>query len=111
MLWQNNSRSGEQSKSIDGKNAITLFDETGTYTWDDFLNQVMKEKFETVNRFMKITNGYGKGFLYHLLIILRAEDGRFNRARYVYYLSRMEPNENSDENEKEAYKRFSEKNV
>ena len=99
----------EKSKSIDGKNAITLFDETGTYTWDDFLNQVMKEKFETVNRFMEITNGYGKGFLYHLLIILRTEDGRFNRARYVYYLSRMEPDENSDENKKEAYKRFSRK--
>lgn len=69
----------------------------------------MKEKFETVNRFMEITNGYGKGFLYHLLIILRTEDGRFNRARYVYYLSRMEPDENSDENKKRHIRDFREK--
>lgn len=94
------------SKNRSGKNAVTLFDEGGTYSWDVFCQKVLKEKFCEIERFFELTDGYGKAFLYHVLDLLRTKE-RFNRARYVYYLSRMEPEEKSPREQKEAYRRFS----
>lgn len=97
----------ELSKKKNGKNAVTLFDKDGTYSWDVFCQKVMKEKFYEIERFFELTDGYGKAFLYHVLELLRTKE-RFNRARYVYYLSRMEPEgQQSTSVQKEAYRRFS----
>ena len=100
----------ELSKKVDGKNAITLFDGSGTYTWPVFLKEVLEEKYMSLVEFFEATDGYGKGFLYHLLMILRGDEAeRFNRARYVYYLSRMEPEDSKDMEKKKAYREFSKK--
>lgn len=100
----------EASKGMNGKNAVTLFDEQGTYCWKVFKEKVMEEKFREISSFFETTEGYGKAFLYHILELLRNEtEERFNRARYVYFLSRMEPGQDSPREQKEAYRRFSQK--
>ena len=101
------------SKSVEGKNAVTLFDETGRYSWDVFINDVLGKKYKTIYDFMTLTNDKGKVFLYHLLELLRGSEGPFNRARFVYFLSRMDTengdNSNSSNDEIQAYKEFSSK--
>lgn len=97
----------EYSKELEDKNAITLFDDTGRYKWNVFTEQVVNEKYKAIYDYMMLTNNRGKAFLYHLLELLRDNGERFNRARFVYYLSRMEPDMNEDINEKRAYQEFS----
>ncbi|MDY4969732.1 MAG: type III-A CRISPR-associated protein Cas10/Csm1 [Lachnospiraceae bacterium] len=91
------------------KNAITLFDQDGTYGWDVFLNSVMGEKFREIQSFFEVSEDRGKAFLYHLLELLRNHKERINRARYVYLLSRMEPDRSASREQKEAYQHFSQK--
>lgn len=97
------------SKHMDGKNAVTIFAEGHTYSWDTFLEKVLGEKLKVVRDFFEISEDRGKAFLYHILELLRNEEGRFNRARYVYLLSRMEPEEQKSRQQKEAYRLFSQK--
>ena len=97
----------EYSKELEDKNAITLFDDTGRYKWNVFTEQVVNEKYKAIYDYMTLTSNRGKAFLYHLLELLRDNGERFNRARFVYYLSRMEPDMNEDINEKRAYQEFS----
>lgn len=100
----------EASKELSGKNGITLFDEQGTYSWKVFKEKVLGDKFHEIRTFFETTEGYGKSFLYHILELLRQKGaGTFNRARYVYYLSRMEPEQKKPGEQKEAYRRFSRK--
>ena len=98
----------DYSKNIEGKNAITLFDDTGRYSWEIFKEPVV-DKYECIRDYMTMTENRGKAFLYHLLELLRDYGEPFNRARFVYYLSRMEP-EGRDENNRDerlAYEEFS----
>lgn len=103
----------DYSKSLDGKNAITLFDHTGRYDWEIFIKDVIGAKLIALKRYLGQTDQRGKAFLYKLLELLRAEDGRFNRARFVYYLSRLEPKINNPDPdavaEREAYRAFAAK--
>ncbi len=100
----------ELSKGVDGKNAVTVFDESGTYSWNVFSESVIGDKFREIESFFAVTEGYGKAFLYHVLELLCSRQaGRFNRARYVYFLSRMEPERERPKEQKEAYGRFSRK--
>ena len=48
-------------------------------------------------------------FLYHLTELLREEREQIHIARYVYLLSRMEPDSKSSDEIKEGYRRFSSK--
>ena len=98
----------ELSKTGD-KNAVTLFDESGRYSWPEFLDHVMDKKYQTIQKYFSITHNRGKAFLYHLLELLREDQERFNRARFVYFLSRMEPTDQDGGEEQEAYKEFSAK--
>ncbi len=99
------------SKEFDGKNAITLFDESGRYGWKTFLDQVVEEKYLCIYEYMTSTNNKGKAFLYNLLELLRNNGEPFNRARFVYYLSRMEPDADDKGNldEMSNYHEFSAK--
>lgn len=99
----------ELSKQMDGKDAVTVFEEGHTYRWDIFLGRVMGEKLKVIRDFFEISEDRGKAFLYHILELLRTEEGRFNRARYVYLLSRMEPDEDRSKEQQEAYRFFSKK--
>lgn len=108
-------RTGEledYAKDNPGKNSVTLFGHiveyggqcenhrTARYTWDDFEQNVCKEKlrfleshlsFPGENNMVKIEAG--KGRLYRLLSLLRQADekGHINVARFAYVLARMEP--------------------
>lgn len=100
------------SKAVDGKNAITIFDEDNTYKWEDFEKEVLGEKFAAIKSFFDISENRGNSFLYHILEILKESEKKrnvkFPKARYVYLLSRMEP-EKDDARQKTAYREFSEK--
>ncbi len=101
----------DYSKDLDGKNAITLFDESGCYNWNVFIEQVLGAKYACISEYMELTKHKGKAFLYHLLELLRGSEGSFNRARFVYFLSRMEPDARDEDSksEMEGYKEFSAK--
>ncbi len=102
----------DYSKELPTKNAVTLFDASGRYGWQSFTQQVLAEKYTAIAGYMAITQNRGKAFLYNILKLLRDDGQRFNRARFVYYLSRMEPDsrdENITKQEKDAYSVFSSK--
>lgn len=116
----------EASKALPGKNAVTLFedgqfhgikDETGkerlisdgTYGWKEFERYVLEEKYQLIYRFFAISEERGKNFLYHLLELIRNQKEKINFARYVYILSRLEPEKGAAPEQKEAYREFSTK--
>ena len=100
----------EISKNVDGKDAVTLFDASGSYKWDKYLDKVINDKYKAISTYLSDTDNRGKTFLYKLLELLRDTEGsRFNRAKFVYYLSRLEPSENDDKAVVDAYRSFSSK--
>ena len=119
----------DYSKKLEGKNAITLFEREGRYSWDVYQQSVLQDKYRVVHEYMTVTQQRGKAFVYHLLDLLReAEEtygressgdsgskNRFNRARFVYFLSRMELEENRRQEKEQmeverlAYRNFSQK--
>ncbi len=115
----------DQSKAMPGKNAVTLLEDgayhtitlsgeplpvnDGTCRWPDFEKRVLEDKLAHIRTFFDFSQDRGKAFLYHLLDLIRNQKERINFARYVYLLSRMEPDEKADAKEKEAYGIFSEK--
>lgn len=99
----------DYSKKLDGKNAITLFDKNNSYHWDEFIDEVMGEKFATVSEFFSTVEDKGKSLLYNLLELLRNRDKKINIARMAYTLARMEPSGKVSEEEKTLYKKFKEK--
>ena len=102
----------DYAKELPAKNAITLFDASGRYGWQQFTQQVLAEKYTAIADYMAVTQNRGKAFLYNILKLLRDDGQRFNRARFVYYLSRMEPDwrdENISIREKDVYSVFSSK--
>lgn len=113
------------AKGLDGKNAICLFENDMVFEWNRFLNNVMNEKFAALKEFFEVSDSRGKAFLYHILDLLRNDhrsvyraektkkdkekkDG-FNVARFVYLISRMEPDKNESQLQKQAYRKFAEK--
>jgi CRISPR-associated protein Csm1 len=94
---------------MDGKNAITLFDEENVYHWEVLIEKVLGEKFLVIDRFFENNEDRGKNFLYHLLDLLRNMDEPINIARLAYLLARMEPDEKADQTQQQLYKEFSRK--
>lgn len=100
----------EASKALPGKNAVTVFAESeGTYSWKEFEDCVIQEKYRAVHDFFTVSEERGKNFLYHLLELIRNRKEKINFARYVYILSRLEPEKDASLEQKEAYKAFSAK--
>jgi CRISPR-associated protein Csm1 len=104
------------------KNAICLFDaEDGyTFSWNEFIGSLMNDKFQTIWGFFhsgQYSGEYGKAFIYKLVDLIREsgleldEAGQsrgggvktISFARWVYFLTRMEP---SDPSKKEDFQRF-----
>ena len=96
------------SKDRDGKNAVTLFTEKGhTYKWDEFIDEVLGEKFSLLNRFFsfsKETSERGKAFLYNILELFREAEDRINLARLAYLLARLEPARKPGDEKAEEYR-------
>ena len=97
----------EASKEYPGKNAVTLFDHSHTFSWDHFVNGVLEEKYRQIQEFFQSAPDYGKSFLYRLLELMRERKEKINLARFAYLLARMEPEENSSQEQKERYQEFS----
>ena len=97
------------SKKIDNKNAITLWNEDHSYPWSEFLEKVIAEKMQMIDSYFTNNKNRGMSFLYHLTELLRENREQIHIARYVYLLSRMEPDEKSPATVKAEYRQFSEK--
>ena len=107
----------EKSKSLSGKNAVTLFEDgcshdgisDGTYSWTEFQEEVLGEKFQTIYDFFENQDERGKAFLYNMLELIRNQKDKINFARFVYLISRLEPDKNAEKEQKEQYQIFSKK--
>lgn len=113
----------DRSKSYPGKNAVTVMEDgrkhkeagalkavsDGTYGWSEFEQEVVGEKYAVIAEFFDQSEDRGKAFLYNLLELIRNQKDRINFARYVYILSRMEPERSESEEKREAYQNFSKK--
>lgn len=108
----------DASKKLPGKDAVTLFPDgekhevdglqvsDGTYSWNEFEKEVLGEKYSVLEKFFASNSERGMNFLYNLLELIRGWEEKINFARYVYILSRMEPDKEASEKEKKAYKEF-----
>ena len=117
----------EESKRLPSKNAVTLLEDgerheadglngkisDGTYSWDVFEAGVLEEKYRTIEACFDSPEDSGTeefeergmSFLYHLLLLIRRQDEKVNFARFIYLLSRLEPQE--DGPRKRKYQSFS----
>lgn len=110
----------DKSKHNPGKNSVTLLEDgeyhvieengevvkisDGTYSWEEFESNVLEEKYQVLQEFFGQSEDRGMNFMYHLLELIRNRKEKINFARYVYLLSRMEPDKKE---EKENYNQFS----
>lgn len=116
----------ECSKALPGKNAVTIFPDgnghravsgagkeisvsDGTYSWQEFEQNVLEEKYRHIYEFFEASEDRGKKFLYNLLELIRNRSDKINFARYVYLLSRLEPGRSASQEQKDAYRKFSSK--
>lgn len=99
----------ECAKSVDGKNAISIFSDEHVYKWSTFSEKVLSEKYVAIDAYLSKTEERGMAFIYHLVELLRDEGEKINFARYVYLLSRMEPTGEENVTERERYRAFSKK--
>lgn len=98
------------SKELDGKNSVTLFSEKNhTYHWNEFIDQVLGEKFQMLYRFFSFSkeeSERGKAFLYRILTLFRESEDKINLARLAYLLARLEPPKKGGDESAEAYRRL-----
>ena len=116
----------DASKSLPGKDAVTFLPDgghhivydaedrelrinDGTYHWEELEREVLGEKYREIHDFFEVTEERGRAFLYHLLELIRVQKDRINFARYVYTLSRLEPDEEAPQKQRAAYRRFADK--
>lgn len=95
------------SKSVPGKQAVTLFGKGHTYQWSEFINQVLGEKLKLLECFFKYYPEKGMSILYQMLDLIRARQNgdRMNIARFAYLLGRLDSGK--DDNKKAFYQEFS----
>lgn len=99
----------EAAKSLEGKNAVAVFEKDGTYHWDRMKKGVLEEKLGVLSGAFGEGNAYGKACLYQILELIRRKEEKISFARYVYLLARMEPDSTASEEEEKAYRIFSKK--
>lgn len=115
----------EKSKHKQGKNAVTLLEDgaehkettdtgwskisDGTYSWQEFEEEVIGEKFIVINQFFQQCEDRGKSLLYKMLELIRTQTDKINFARIVYLIARLEPNKEATEKQKKLYMEFSSK--
>lgn len=95
------------------KNSVALFDETGTYHWDELINKVLGEKLALIQSYISVNNEHNKAMLYNMLELIRDKNSssRLNIARFAYLLARLKPTgENVSEAKMQSYNIFS-KNI
>lgn len=96
------------------KNAVTLFDETGAFSWDELIDDVIGEKLTAIKKYIDQNSEHGKALLYNMLELIRKKESesRLNIARFAYLIARLRPankDDGGDEQRQEAFNEFSEK--
>lgn len=71
--------------------------------------KILKEKLQVIQQYFGQADDHGMAFLYHLTDLLRNTEEQINVARYVYLLSRMEPDTRKSPEQRTAYRAFSKK--
>lgn len=99
----------QASKDTDGKDAVTIFSKEQNYPWNVLLDKILKEKLQVIQQYFGQADDHGMAFLYHLTDLLRNTEEQINVARYVYLLSRMEPDTRKSPEQRVAYRAFSKK--
>ena len=79
----------------------------GTYSWEELKSKVIEEKYRTLQEFFGDVDERGMSFLYRMLELIRNQKEKINFARFIYLLSRLEPEKEGEK--KEAYQKFSKK--
>ncbi|MCD8090356.1 MAG: type III-A CRISPR-associated protein Cas10/Csm1 [Clostridiales bacterium] len=103
----------ETASKEKGRNKITLLSsgnsENAKYTfgWDELKEKVIGEKKKCLENYFDGQTEHGRSLLYNLLDYLRNISDKINIARYAYLLSRIEPDKDAGESERESYKAFS----
>lgn len=97
-----------KSYNNNAKNAVALFDKENVYSWDIFINKVVKEKLAAVR---ELTSGseHDTAMLYKMLELIRNSEEKLNVARFAYLLARLRPKETAPAEEKQRYAELSEK--
>ena len=98
------------AKNLPEKNGIAVFEPDAAYAWPVFISNVLDDKYRTLETFFAGSER-GKAFLYHLLDLLRSSEEKIQYARYVYLLSRMEPEDRDNKEAIENYRAFAGKMV
>lgn len=88
------------------KNGICLFEEDKVFGWEEFVNEVCKEKLDLIERYLRLNSEKGKNFIYNMLDLIRNEDDKINIARFAYAIARIEPNSDAKDEVKEMYQEF-----
>ena len=89
---------------------MTLFDESGTYSWNELIDNVIGEKLRTLQEFLDDNSERGKAMLYKMLELIRdkSENDKLNIARFAYLLARLRPSgDNATADMTEKYNSFS----
>ena len=102
--------SKKYEKDGKNKNAVTLFDESNCYSWKEFEESVLKEKFKFIQDFFENTDERGNSFLFNILEFLKNIKEKINIARFIFLLSRLEPEKNSENYDEKItiYRKFAE---
>ena len=101
------------------KDAITIFDTpygnefANTYHFDEFIDEVLSNKYEIIKTYFNNSEEKGRSFLYKLIELVENSNDKINVARLAYVLARAKPNKNESNDENalsdEEYKEFSSK--
>ena len=102
--------SKKYEKDGKNKNAVTLFDESNCYSWKEFEESVLEEKFKFIKGFFENTDERGNSFLFNILEFLKNIKEKINIARFIFLLSRLEPEKNSENYDEKItiYRKFAE---
>lgn len=81
----------DAAKDYPGKNAVSLFEKSLTFSWDDLIQDVLETKLIFLKKFFGQFSQKGKAFLYRMLELLRhIEKEKINLARLAYAMARLE---------------------
>ncbi len=72
----------------------------GTYRWEELYKSVLGEKYDVIQDFLGESDERGMSFLYRMLELIRNQKEKINFARFVYLLSRLEPDKEGEKKKK-----------
>lgn len=79
------------AKRHPGKNAVTLFEDSLTFGWSTFVDDVLEKKLSLLKDFFDKFPQKGKAYLYRILDLIRNIDkDKINLARLAYIMARLE---------------------